>query len=98
MALDKDRFTLVGPDGNSHAGRNWRYFTEDSLATCDTAAYFNNLADLLAPGDDILVTVISDLDADPLVVSDKGSLAVLTNVSGVVDTGDETAFVVTDAD
>lgn len=98
MALDKSRLTLVGPDGNSHAGRIYKYFTEDALATVDGAGYFNNVSDLLAPGDEINVCVISDLTADPLVVSDAGKLIVLTNAAGVVDTSDETAFVVADAD
>ncbi len=98
MALDKSRLALVGPDGNSHAGRIWKYMTEDSLATLDTSGYFDGVSDLLAVGDEIHVMVISDLTADPLVVSDAGKLIVLSNASGVVDTSDETAFTVADAD
>jgi len=98
MALDKDRLTLVGPDGNSNAGRIWKYFTEDALTAVDGAGYFNNVSDLLAVGDEINVMVISDLTADPLVVSDAGKVIVMSNASGVVDTSNETAFTVTDSD
>ena len=98
MALGKTRLALVGPDGNSHAGRIWKYFTEDSLATCDTAAYFNGVSDLLKVGDEINICVITSLTADPIVVADAGKLIVLTNDAGVVDTSDETAFIVADAD
>lgn len=98
MALDKSRLTLVGPDGNSNAGRIWKYFTEDALATVDTSGYFNDVSDLLHVGDEINICVISDLTADPLVVSDAGKQIVMSNASGVVDTSNETAFTVTDSD
>lgn len=98
MALDKSRLALVGPDGNSHAGRIWKYFTEDTLATVDTSGYFNGVADLLAVGDEINICVIADLTADPLVVSDAGKQIVMSNTGTVVDTSDETAFTVTDTD
>lgn len=95
MALDKSRLTLVGPDGNSHAGRIWKYMTEDALADIDDSGYFNNVSDLLNIGDEIHVIVITDLSADPIAVADAGKLIVLTNASGVVDTSNETAFTVT---
>lgn len=98
MALDKSRLTLVGPDGNSHAGRVWKYMTEDSLADQDTEGYFNDVADLLAVGDEINSVVITDLTADPIAVSDAGKLIVLSNDGSTVDVSDETAFTVADAD
>ena len=89
---------LVGPDGNDAGGRVWKYATEDSLATCDTVGYFNDATSLLRPGDKIDVAVVSDDTADPYTVSDYGALIVLTNAAGIVDTSNETAFVITDSD
>lgn len=90
--------TLVGPDGNGIAGRIWKFFTEDALTVVDTSGYFNNASDLLQVGDEINVCVIADLTADPLVISDAGKVIVVSNANGVVDTSNETAFVITDAD
>ena len=98
MAYDASRLTLVGPDGNSNAGRIWKYFTEDALTAVDGSGYFNNASGLLEVGDEINVMVIADLTADPLVVSDAGKVIVMSNASGVVDTSNETAFTVTDSD
>lgn len=96
MAFDILKLVLVGPDGNDDAGRSWRYVTDDAITVVDTAAYFNKASGLLRPGDKIDVLVVSDLTADPYTVSDYGSVIVLTNASGVVDTSDETAHTLTD--
>lgn len=98
MAFDILKLTLVGPDGNSDAGRHWRYVTEDALTAVDGSGYFNAASGQLRPGDKIDVVVVADLTADPYTVSDYGSVIVLTNALGVVDTSDETAFTLTDSD
>lgn len=98
MAFNKEKLVLVGPDGNSIAGRNWRYLTQDALTTVDTAGYFNNASDLLKPSDKIDVVVAADENATPIVVSDYGAVIVLTNAAGVVDVSNETAFTLTDTD
>ena len=98
MALNKQYLALVGPDGNSEAGRLWRYKTEDALAVVDGAGYFNGVADLLAVADSIHVTVVTNIGASNEAVSDAGQVVVLSNDGTIVDTSDETAITVTDTD
>lgn len=98
MAFDADYLGLAGNPGGSRAPRIWTYKSEDTLATMDGAGYFNGATTLLKPGDKIHAVVVATLDADPETVSDAGTLVVLTNASGVVDTSDETALTLTDTD
>ena len=106
MAFAKANFSPIG--GQSARGKapmQWSYATDDSLATVDGVGYFDNgsptntgMRNILKPADKIYVAVISDLTADPWVVSDAGNVVVLTNASGIIDTSDETAITITDTD
>lgn len=106
MAFNKENLNPIG--GQSRRGKApmvWSYATEDALATVDGAGYFDNgsttntgMRNVLKPGDIIHVVVVSDLTADPFTVSDAGTLIVLTNASGIIDTSNETAFSLTDSD
>ncbi len=98
MAFNMQYLTLVGPDGNSEAGRSWRYKTEDAIATVDGAGYFNDASGLLAIGDKIDVVVVTNIGASNEALSDYGAVLVNANASGVVDTTNETTFVLTDSD
>ena len=83
--------TNLRPSGNQagsgKAFQSWNYITTDSLATCDTAAYFNDASTLLKVGDEINIQVVDDVDT-VTAITDKGTLIVDTNASGVVDTND----------
>ncbi len=81
--------------GQSKAGNApqiWSYATEDTIATCNTAAYFNSASDLLKVNDAILIA------------SSTGGTPVLTwtyvnsNASGVVDIVDGLTITATDSD
>jgi len=98
MPFDGTYLTLVGPAGNSKAGRMWKYFTEDANTAIDGAGYFNSASDLLGVGDTVQWCTINSLAADPLVVGNAGTVIVLSNAAGVVDTSDESALVITDSD
>ena len=98
MAYNAQYLTLVGPAGNTEAGRQWRYKTEDAHATVDTAAYFNNASTLLQIGDTITVIVVTNLAASNEAVATYGEHIVLSNASGVVDVSDVTVGTVTDTD
>ena len=98
MALTKQHFALIGPDGNGNAGRHWAYKTDDVHAVVDGSGYFNGVADLLTIGDVINVVVVTNLDATNEAVSTYGPHIVLSNASGVVDISDVTIGVVTDSD
>lgn len=106
MAFAKANFTPVG--GQSARGKApmvWAYATEDTLATVDTVGYFDNgattntgMRNILKPADIVHVAVITSLTADPWVVADIGTVVVLTNASGIIDTSNETALTITDTD
>lgn len=85
--------TNLRPIGNTAGGgkapTEWSYKTTDSLATCDTAAYFNDASSILNIGDRIHVSVVDDVDTTTA-ITDFGTLTVDTNASGVVDTNDYT--------
>ena len=68
------------------------YTTPDTIATVNTAGYFNNLSTTLSVGD--LIYVLS---------SSGGTMVntlnvVLTNAAGVVDVADGTVLAATDTD
>lgn len=98
MALNKAYLALIGPDGNSNAGRHWRYATEDPLDTVNTEGYFNNVADLLNVGDWIFCNVVTNQGASNEAMADAGIFVVLSNTSGVVDVGDQTDIGIADSD
>ncbi len=98
MAFKLEHFALIGPDSNGNAGRHWAYKSDDVHAVIDTAAYFNDVADLLTVGDVINVVVVTNLDASNEAVATYGPHIVLSNASGVVDVSDVTIGVMTDTD
>lgn len=72
----------------------WSYWTTDSLATVDSAGYFDNgettrtrMRDMLKVGDIIHVTVV-DSATTPTSVTDAGTLVVNSISSGIIDTTD----------
>ncbi len=83
--------TNLRPSGNQAGSgksfQSWNYITTDSLATCDTAAYFNAATTVLLIGDRINVQVVDSVTA-VTAVTDFGTLTVITNAAGVVDTND----------
>lgn len=97
-AFNEQYLTLVGPDGNSEAGRTYRYKTEDVHASVDGAGYFNGASDRLKIGDLIDVTVVTNIGASNEAVATYGRHIVLSNAAGVVDTSDVTVGTVTDSD
>lgn len=70
----------------------WHYATPDAAATVDTTGYFNAAADMLRPGDMILVNTSTGT------TTVNGIFAVASNASGTVDTADMTRFDSADTD
>lgn len=83
---------IGGQSKKGTAPQLFTYTTTDSVATLNTAAYFNNISDEVAVGD-IIISVTST----------GGTLAssihtVVSNASGVVDVSDGTTIAQTDSD
>lgn len=77
MALVNADFTLVNYSGNGF--HIWHYkSTADALNTIDTAGYFNNKSSEINVGDVIFINASNGF----------GIATVVSNASGVVDTGD----------
>lgn len=77
MALTTANFTLVNYSGNGF--HIWHYkSTGDALNTIDTAGYFNNKSSEINVGDVIFINASNGF----------GIATVVSNASGVVDTGD----------
>ena len=77
MAFVDADFTLVNYSGNGF--HIWHYkSTADALNTIDTAGYFNNKSSEINVGDVIFVNASNGF----------GIATVVSNASGVVDTGD----------
>ena len=93
MAYDKAGLNLIG--GGSKAGsapQIWSYTSTDAKTAIDAASYFDDASDLLKVGDLIYVHASTG-------GTRTYSLApVVSNASGVVDTGDGTAISATDSD
>ena len=95
MAFSAANLSPIG--GQSFRGKApmvWSYWTTDSLATVDTAGYFDNgettrtrMRDLLKVGDVILVSVVDSVTT-PTAVTDAGTLIVVSNSAGIIDTTD----------
>lgn len=54
MAFDRTDLALISASMNKAQPRFWGYTTADATATVDTAGYFNDAADLLTVGDQII--------------------------------------------
>lgn len=91
MAFTVANFGPLG--GQARQGKSsmwWTYTTTDAIATVNTAAYFNDVSDLVNVGD-VIHVFDSNTPTHTLVT-------VLSNASGVVDVSDGTALSVADAD
>lgn len=100
MAFDLDKLVLVGPDGNSGSGRQWRYKTEDAHAVVDTVDYMKLASTQLKLGDTITVIVVTNIDASNEAIATYGEHIVnaVTVEPESVDLSDVTVGVVTDTD
>lgn len=106
MAFDKTHLTPVG--GQSARGKApqvWAYKTADTLATVDTAGYFDNgttsntgMRNVMKIGDLIYVCVVTNIDATNEAVADHGLVVVNAISSGVIDTTNATQLTATDSD
>lgn len=100
MAFDITYLVPITHQGKKGAASTiWSYWTLDTAATVDTAAYFNSASKLLQVGDQILRTTWSTgIGPSAGTISTQGTHIVLSNASGVVDVADTTAGTVTDTD
>lgn len=105
MAFLKANFSPVGATAaRGKAPSIWSYRTADTLATVNTAGYFDNGATLntgmrnvLSIGDIIFVSEVDDVDTPGSVVS-SSLVNVVSNASGVIDVSDGTPITITDSD
>jgi hypothetical protein len=92
MAFDSAGWATVAAPKRGNAPSIYAYKTADTIATVNTAGYFNDLANSLEVGDLIYC------------VTSTGSTAVctltqvLSNSGGVVDVADGTTLAATDGD
>lgn len=54
MAFDKSNFGLLDSNMNSTLPRRWGYTTTDAKTVVDSAGYFNDVADELGVGDEVI--------------------------------------------
>jgi hypothetical protein len=88
MAFAKANFSPLGSNARRGvAPQHFTYRTADTLATCDTSGYFNDITTMLEVGDTIHITVVDSV-ATPTAVTEIGRLVVVSNTGGVVDTYD----------
>lgn len=90
MAFSSAGWNVIGAAKKGNAPSMYTYTSADSIATVNTAGYFNDLSDTVAVGDIIFVRD----SATPTM----SIVVVLSNASGVVDVSDGTAISVADAD
>jgi hypothetical protein len=91
MAFARTGWNPIG--GQSKKGtapQMWSYTSADSIATVNTAAYFNDVSQDVSVGD---VIFVHDSATPTMSI-----VMVLTNASGVVDVSDGTTVSVADAD
>ena len=98
MAFLIKNWGLIGDPGNSDVPRHWSYKTDDTHATVDTLAYFDEVAGLVRVGDWITVVVVTNLNLSNEAVATYGHHIVNANALGVVDVSDVTVLIVADAD
>jgi len=90
MALILEDFKPGDCSGNAPAIHT--YTTADTIATVNTAAYFNNVSALVSVGD--LIYCWTSSGGTPVAVLTQ----VLSNAAGVVDVADGTVLAATDSD
>ena len=96
MAFNRKLMSRMG--GSPAAPAVFTYKTEDTIATCDGSGYFNDLSSTAQIGDTIIITVVTNLGASNEALADQGSVIVITNAAGVVNTTDETTAVIANTD
>ena|SRR5688572_23093619 len=100
MAYVRDRLAKIGGGGGG-APTLWSYKTDDTAATVDTAAYFNEDGSPLKQNDIIYRVTVTNIDASNEAVSTYGTHIVNSVVRGnpdVIDVSDATAGTMTDTD
>lgn len=93
MAFSRTGWNTIG--GMSKKGTApviWTYTTTDTIATANTAGYFNDVSDEVSVGDLIFV---NSSTGGTLVAT---LVYVLSNASGIVDINDGTTLANTDSD
>ena len=101
MTVNMKYLSLMGYVGQGAGVRHWSYVTADTLASVDTAGYFNDASAMMKPGDLVYTTVVNTLAAFDAGThtSTTGGVALVNSVSaGVVDIADHTVFGGTDTD
>jgi hypothetical protein len=92
MAFSATGFATIGASKKGNAPSVYSYSTTDTIATVNTAGYFNDLANTLAVGDLIYCLTSTGSTAVATLVY------VLSNSGGVVDVNDGTTLANTDSD
>lgn len=92
MAFSSTGFTVVTASKRGQAPSIYAYKTEDTVATVNTAGYFNSLSDTLQVGD--LIYCVTSTATTAVATLNY----VLSNASGVVDVNDGTVLANTDTD
>lgn len=90
---------LAAAGGQAAKGKSpglWTYFTDDAVATIDTADYFLDAIKLLQAGDFIFVSIGAAIP--PVTVTDAAGFVIKNNDGTAIDSFDETVFTVTDTD
>ncbi len=99
MAFNKDRLVKLA-DGKGQPSF-WAYKTDDTAATVDTAAYFNDDGSPLKQNDVIMRVTVTNIDASNEATSTFGFHLVNSVVRGnpdVIDVADALVGTVTDTD
>ena len=94
MAFVAAQLTCMA-QGNGH--KDWHYRTDDTIATVNTAGYFNEVAGVMSLGDNIQVDIVT-APAAPTAISAKHLVYVNANSGTVVDVTDGLAVTATDTD
>lgn len=92
MAFSATGFATIGASKKGNAPSVYSYSTTDTIATVNTAGYFNSLANTLAVGDLIYCLTSTGSTAVATLVY------VLSNSGGVVDVNDGLTIGATDSD
>ena len=87
MAYSASGLCRMGGDSN---GNMWTYTTTDTIATVNSAGYFNDSANMLKVRD---VIIVKDTNTPT-----THHVTVLSNTGSVVDVSDGTAIAETDGD
>ena len=91
MAFVKTDLQAIGGQAGT-APTMWSYTTADTIATANTAGYFNDASLVLGVGD--LIYCWTTNGGTPVAVLTQ----VLSNAAGVVDVADGTVLAATDTD